>query len=152
MLETGVTTQALQEPALPRIRRLRAEGDLVQCSTGETELTLSRVPARYLRPGDEIRVGSPTIPVAEFLATRSASFQKSRQIYSGRIGYVTQPKTDKRDQHFVRAEVIDSLLGTQSLHIQNAAIRDYFYFFTQPSGDDRAPTLYELLDRKSTRL
>ena len=74
MPETGVTAQALQEPALLHIRRLRAEGDFVQCSTRETELTISRIPASYLRPGDEIRVGSPTTPVTEFLATRKCEF------------------------------------------------------------------------------
>ena len=46
--------------------------------------------------------------------------------------------------------MIDSSLGIQSLHIQNAAVRDYFYFFPQRLGDDRAPTLYELLRVVST--
>lgn len=141
MPETGASNGA----ALVRIRSLRAEGGLVHCSTGEAEWTLPRVPASYVRPGDRICVGSRTSPVPEFLAFQNANHQKTRQVYFCRIGYVTQPKTDKRDQHFVRAEVLDSTLGIHSLHIPNGAVRDYFYFFTRTPGEERPVTLYELL-------
>jgi hypothetical protein len=71
-------------------------------------------------------------------------------VYFCRIGYVTQPKTDKRDQHFVRAEALDSSFGIRSLHIPSAAIRDYFYSFASAPGEDRPTTLYELLRAAST--
>ena len=136
----------MPEPApMLQIRRLRPVGDLICCSTGEADLLLPRVPANYVRPGDRICVGSPTSPVHEFLAFQNANRQKTRQVYFCRIGYVTQPKTDQRDQYFVRAEVLDSTLGIRSLHISTAAVRDYFYFFTRRPGDERPVTLYELL-------
>ena len=130
---------------LLQIRKLRPEGRLVWCSTGEADLLLPRVPANYVRPGDRICVGSTTSSVREFLAFQNANRQKARRVYFCRIGNVTQPKTDKRDQHFVRAEVLDSTLGIRSLHIPNAAVREYFYFFTSNPGDERPVTLYELL-------
>ena len=53
--------------------------------------------------------------------------RKARHLYFGRIGYVTQPKPDRRGEPFVRAEVMDSRLGVASLHIPNGAVRSYFY-------------------------
>jgi len=130
-------------PPLLQIRKLCPEGGLVCCSAGDADLVLPRVPANYVRPGDRICVGSPTSPVREFLSFQNANHQN--QVYFCRIGYVTQPKTDKRDQHFVRAEVLDSTLGIRSLHIPSTAVRDYFYFFTRNPGDENSVTLYELL-------
>jgi hypothetical protein len=45
----------------------------------------------------------------------------------------------------VRAEVVASTLGINSLYLPSSAIRDYFYFFTRRPGEDRSATLYELL-------
>jgi hypothetical protein len=142
MPETGV--KADTAPLL-HIRRLHAEGGLVRCSTDEAELMLPPIPAYYLRPGDRICVGSSTLPVHEFLAIQNASRNTRRQVYFCRIGYVTQPKADKRNQHFVRAEALDSSLGIRSLHIPSSAVGDYFYFFPSTPGEDRPTTLYELL-------
>ena len=130
---------------LAYIRRLHADGGLVRCLTSEAELLLPRVPANYLRPGDRICVASSDSPVPEFVAIRDVSRQKRRHVYFCPIGYVTQPKTDKRDQHFVRAEVLDSSLGIRALHIPSTAVRDYFYFFASAPGEERPTTLYELL-------
>ena len=50
-------------------------------------------------------------PIAEYLAVQNALLRKARHLYFGRIGYVTQPKPDRRGEPFVRAEVLDSRLG-----------------------------------------
>jgi hypothetical protein len=118
--------------------------------TSAAELQLPRVPANYLRPGDRICVASSASPAHEFLAIQNVSPRKTRHVYFCPIGYVTQPKTDKRDQHFVRAEVLDSSLGVRSLHIPSTAVRDYFYTFASAPGQDRITTLYELLGAAST--
>ncbi|MGH9626738.1 MAG: hypothetical protein ACRD7E_00010 [Bryobacteraceae bacterium] len=138
---------ATKADTIPRayIRTLRAEDGLVRCLTSDAEFLLPRVAANYLRPGDRICVGSPASPVHEFLAIQNANRQKPRQVYFCPIGYVTQPKTDKRDQHYLRAEVLDGTLGIRSLHIPCTAVRDYFYFFASAPGEDRRTTLYELL-------
>ena len=88
--------------------------------------------------------------MCEVLARRSLNGRRSRQLYFSRIGYVTQPKNDKRDQYFVRAEVAVSKLGIASLHLPSSAIRDYFYFFTRRPGEDRSATLYDLLRASPT--
>ena len=84
------------------------------------------------------------------LATQNGLRRKARQLYFGRIGYVAQPKTDKRDEYFVRAEVLESGLGIRALHLPNSAVRDYFYFFTPTPTGKRQPTLYELLRTRPT--
>jgi hypothetical protein len=103
------------------------------------------VPASYLRPGDDIRVGVRGSPVRECLATQNGVRRKARQLYFGRIGYVAQPRADKRDQYFVRAEVLESAFGIRALYLPSSAVRDYFYFFTATPTGERQPTLYEIL-------
>jgi hypothetical protein len=88
--------------------------------------------------------------VCEVVARRSLNGRRSRELYFSRIGYVTQPKSDKRDEHLVRAEVVASKLGITSLHLPSSAIRDHFYFFTRRPGEDRSATLYELLRASPT--
>jgi hypothetical protein len=133
-----------------RIRDLCPEGPAVRCVTDGDPLLLPRTPGSHLRIGDLIRVVSSPAPVAEFLARQSLNSVKFRHLCFCRIGYVTRPKSDKRDRYFVRAEILDSSLGFTSLHFPNAAVRDYFYFFTRRPGEDRTTTLYELLRAKST--
>jgi hypothetical protein len=103
-----------------------------------------------LRPGDEICVGIFESPIREYLATQNGLRQRARQLYYGRIGYVAQPKADKRGEYFVRAEVLESALGIRSLHLPNNAARDYFYFFTPTPIGKRQPTLYEVLRARPT--
>ena len=133
-----------------RIRKMHPEGTAIRCVTDGESILVPRIPAAHLRVGDQIRLGSPAAPGSEFLARKSLHSGKSRYLYFCLIGYVTQPKSDKRDQHFVRAEILDSSLGFTSLHLPNAAVRDYFYFFPRRPGEDRATTLYELLRATAT--
>ena len=133
-----------------RIRDLCPEGPAVRCVTDGDPIVLPRTPAVHLRIGDQIRFASSPQPVPEFLARQSLNSVKFRYLYFCRIGYVTQPKSDKREQHFVRAEILDSSLGFTSLHLPNSAVRDYFYFFARRPGEDRATRLYELLSAPAT--
>src|ERR1051325_3264637 len=94
-----------------RIRGIRPEGALTRCTSDAGDVMVPRVPGTYLRSGDDIRVGSLDSPTNEYLATQNSLRQKARQLYFGHIGYVTQPKTDKRDEYFVRAEVPVALVG-----------------------------------------
>ncbi|MFN7998428.1 MAG: hypothetical protein U0Q18_32705 [Bryobacteraceae bacterium] len=106
---------------------------------------MPRVPASYLRSGDHVRVGSYNSPIGEYLATQNSLHRKARQLYFGRIGCVTQPRTDKRDEYFVRADVLESGFGIRALHLPNSAVRDYFYFFRPRADETPQPTLYEAL-------
>jgi hypothetical protein len=133
-----------------RIRSLRLDGPSVRCATDGEDILVSQVPASYLRPGDDICVGVSGPPIRECLATQNGLRRKARQLYFGRIGYVAQPKADKRGEHFVRAEVVGSALGILALHLPNSAVRDYFYFFTPTLPGKRPPTLYEVLRTQPT--
>ena len=133
-----------------RIRGLRLDGPSVRCATDSEDILVPRVPASYLRPGDDICVGASGTPIRECLATQNGFHRKARQLYFGRIGYVAQPKTDKRGEFFVRAEVLESALSIRSLHLPNSAVRDYFYFFTPTPPGKRPPTLYEVLRTRPT--
>src|SRR5262249_39645792 len=107
--------------------------------------------AGHLRSGDQICAEPGTrSPVCEVLARRSLNGRRSRQLYFSRIGYVTQPKSDKRDQYFVRAEAAASKLAITSLHLPSSAIRDHFYFFARRQGEDRSATLYDLVRASPT--
>ena len=111
-----------------RIRSLRPDGPSVRCVTDGEDILVPRVAAGYLRPGDDICVGASGSPIRECLATQNGLRRKARQLYFGRIGCVAQPRTDKRDEYFVRAEVLDGALGIRALHLPNSVVRDYFYF------------------------
>lgn len=127
------------------VRRIRRESDGVYCDTAGQPILIPASLSMHLRRGDEICAEAGTdSPVFELLAHQSSTRRRS-QLYLGRIGYVTQPKSDKRDQFFVRAEVAESKLGITSLHLPSSAIRNHFYFFTRRPGEDRQSTLYELL-------
>ena len=147
MATDAVPAGGLEPNAGPvlRIRGLRLEGALTRCTTDGGDIMVPRVPAAYLRPGDDIGVGSLNSSVNEYLAIQNSHRRKTRQLYFGRIGYVTQPKTDKRDEYFVRAEVPASGFGIRALHLPNTVVRDYFYFFAEAPGGARRLTLYELL-------
>jgi hypothetical protein len=127
------------------VRRIRRETEGVYCDTAGQSILIPAFLSVHLRRGDEIRAEAGTdSPVSEVLARQSSTRRRS-QLYFGRIGYVTRPKSDKRGHHVVRAEVAGSKLGITSLHLPSSAIRDYFYFSTRRPGEDRPPTLYELL-------
>src|ERR1700689_189398 len=128
-----------------RIRGVQADGPSVRCATDGDDILVPRIPASYLRPGDDVRVGAFSSPIRECLATQNGLRRKARQLYFGRIGYVAQPKGDKRNEYFVRAEVLESAFGIRSLYLPNSAVRDYFYFFTPTPPGNTAPTLYEVL-------
>src|SRR5579884_1636066 len=145
-MEDAASRVATESACAPlRIRRLRPEGKLVSCSAGNTEFLIPAIPAGFLHVGDEICIGTSTSPVREFLALQRATRRKIRQLYFGRIGYVSQPKRDKRGEQFVRAEVPDSSLRIRCLHLPNPVVRDYFYFFNRRSVEEKPRSLYQLL-------
>jgi hypothetical protein len=147
MADVGAQTTSPEGQAsrLLRIHSVRPDGSSVRCATDGEDIVVPRVPASYLRSGDDVRVGSFSSPIGEYLATQNSLQRRARHLYFGRVGYVTQPRTDKREEYFVRAEVLESGFGIHALHLPNSAVRDYFYFFRPPDGETPQPTLYEAL-------
>ena len=77
-----------------RIRDLRVDGPSVRCATDGEDILVPRMPAGYLRPGDDICVGIFESPIRECLAAQNGLRLRARQLYYGRIGYVAQPIAD----------------------------------------------------------
>jgi hypothetical protein len=102
-------------------------------------------PGHLPAAGDDIRPSTADSPTAEYLAIQNALRRKARHLYFGRIGYVTQPKPDRRGEPFVHAEVLESRLGIACLHIQNRAVRNYFYSADHGQDETNQPTLYAVL-------
>src|SRR5215472_8226608 len=81
-----------------RIHSICSDGSSARCTTDSEDIVVPRVPASYLRSGDDVRVASYSAPIGEYLATQNSLHRKARQLYFGRIGCVTQPRTDKRGE------------------------------------------------------
>jgi len=111
------------------------------------KLVLSRFLAAYVGIGDEITFPIPSGESigAEIFITKPTSSGTTPSLYHARIGYVTQPRPDKRNQLFVSAEVRQGSLGISSVFLPCEVLRDYFYRL--PQGDNQAErtTSYELL-------
>ena len=142
---TQLAVSSCQASPIYRIRSVRAEGQTARCTTEAGDLMLPRVPAAFLRPGDDIRASAADSLIEEYLATQNALRRKARHLYFGRIGYVAQPKPDRRGEPFVRAEVLESRLGVACLQIENRAVRSYFYSADHGQDETNQPTLYAVL-------
>jgi hypothetical protein len=108
---------------------------------------LSRFLAAFVGIGDEITFPIPSGESigAEIFITKPTSSGTVPSLYQAQIGYVTQPRPDKRNHLFVSAEVRRGSLGISSVFLPCEVLRDYFYRL--PQRDDQAgrTTFYELL-------
>src|SRR5208282_3648792 len=82
---------------------------------------------------------------AEILITKNSGSGPNRYLYHVPIGYVSQPKLDKRKQHFVSAEVQRESLGIGTIFLPCEVLREYFYRLTPTADRVDQPTLYEVL-------
>jgi hypothetical protein len=102
--------------------------------------------AAYLGSGDEIEIPfGPNTPGLEIHVCKNASSRRLRELYIAQIGYVTEPKEDKRRDLFVAAEVTGSRLGIRSIHLPCMVVRDYFFVADRQRQWDKQPTLYEVI-------
>jgi hypothetical protein len=112
-----------------------------------TKLLVSRFIGSHVAIGDDIAFPVSTGDAAgtEILITKNGGSGPKRYLYHVPIGYVSQPKQDKRNQHFVSAEVRHGGLCISTVFLPCEVLRDYFYGL--PGADHRAnhPSLYEIL-------
>jgi len=101
----------------------------------------------YIEIGDEIAFPAPTEDTirAEILITKNSNSCPNRYLYHVPIGYVSQPKQDKRNQHFVSAEVQPGSLGIGTVFLPCEVLREYFYRLQRGADSVDHPTLYEVL-------
>jgi hypothetical protein len=69
------------------------------------------------------------------LITKNSNFATRRCLYEAPIGYVSQPKEDKRKQLFVSAEVQRGSLGIATVFLPCEVLREYFYHFRRHDGE-----------------
>jgi hypothetical protein len=101
----------------------------------------------YIGIGDEIAFPVPARDTtrAEILITKNSGSGPNRYLYHMPIGYVSQPKEDKRNQHFVSAEVQRGSLGIGKIFLPCEVLREYFYRLPRKADSVDHPTLYEVL-------
>jgi len=113
----------------------------------QTKLLVSRFLASYVAVGDDIAfpISRADAVRTEILITKNRGSGPNRYLYHVPIGHVSQPKQDKRNQHFVSAEVHRGGLGINTVFLSCEVLRDYFYRL--PPGGNRGDylTLYDIL-------
>ena len=73
---------------------------------------------------------------AAFHRRSSTQADQGRYSYEAPIGYVSQPKQDKRNKDFVAAEVQRGSPGISTIFLPCEVLREYFYRL--PRTSDRA--------------
>ena len=72
------------------------------------------------------------------MITKNSNSGPNRYLYHVPIGYVSQPKQDKRNQHFVSAEVHGGSLGIGTVFLPCEVLREYFYRLQRASRQRRS--------------
>ena len=114
----------------------------------QTDMRVSRVLALHIAVGDEIVFPIPTgdeVGGEVSITKHAVSRGHPHHVYQAPIGYVTQPKVDKRSQHFVTAEVRQSGLGISAIFLPCQALRDYLYRLRGAAGQNHQPDFYQAL-------
>jgi curved DNA-binding protein CbpA len=111
-------------------------------------ILLSNFLGALIRPGDEINfplandsAGAGT----EIYIRKTSSGGRGRDLYQTPVSYVAQPKADKRERLYVRAEVSTGRLGISSIHLPCEVVRDYFYVATRRQPWAHQTSLYDVL-------
>ena len=141
------------DPSIPVCREhvvsVHRQEDPATCIlANRTNLRVSGLLASYVAIGDEITFPIPTgvATGAEIYITKgSPSSGLNRCLYQAPIGFVTPPKLDKRDQHFVSAEVQQKALSISAILLPCGTLRGYFYRLPAAADRDAEPNFYETL-------
>jgi hypothetical protein len=132
-----------------RVVQIKPERDKTACLLSHgSPVLVSNVLAAHIRPGDDIRFplsletnGAGT----EVYIGKPASSARNRDVYQAPIGYAAQPKNDKREQPYVRAEVPQGRLGISALHFPCDVLRDHFYVADRRLPWEKQKSFYEIL-------
>jgi hypothetical protein len=120
--------------------------------TNRGKILVSRIVAGHIMVGDEIAfpmlAEDTTGP--EIYVTKAHFSGIDRCLYQAPVGYVTHPKLDKRQQHFVSAQVQHGHLGISAIFLPCEILREYFYRLPQSDAQSKRPNLYEVLGVSSS--
>jgi len=137
-----------------RIAKIERKTERIECvfANGSTIL-ISPFLATHVSVGDEISfpLATPAVHTGtEIYVGKSAQASRPRDVYQVSIGYVSQPRQDKRGEYFVIAEVLNGQLGISSIQIGSETLRDYFYVADRQGKWERQRTLYQVLQASSS--
>jgi len=113
----------------------------------QTRVSISDFLAGFVLPGDQLEfdVLRGSGEGIELRIIKNGQAGRSRELYEAPIGYVTKPKPDKRQELFLRAEVVAGGLGISAIHLTNEAVRNYFYTVDRKETWSQQQTLYQTL-------
>jgi hypothetical protein len=129
-----------------KVARLEPEGTSTACILSDSgTILVSNFLAAHIRADDQIDV--PLILDAPAARTEVYIHKTSgrHDLYQAFIGYAAQPKSDKREQLYVRAEVPQGRLGIAALYFPCEVLRDYFYVADRRLPWEQQKTLYQIL-------
>lgn len=131
-----------------RIVRILRQRESISCMlANRAKILLPLFISNQIAVGDEMAFPIPAGNAigTEVYITKVSSSGRGTCLYQAPIGYVTQPKLDKRNQHFVSAEVQQKALVISAILLPCGTLRDYFYRLRGPAGKDAQPNFYETL-------
>jgi hypothetical protein len=113
----------------------------------QTKLLVSRFLASHVAVGDDIAFPISTSDAvgAEILITKNGESGSRSYLYHVPIGQVSQPKQDKRNQHFVSVEVRRGGLGITIVFLPCEVLREHFYRLPHEGYRSDHQTLYDIL-------
>jgi hypothetical protein len=127
----------------------RHDGSAAKCVLSQgAPVLVAGVLVPHLSAGDEIEVALGS-GLVEIHVRKASTPRPLRELYYVSIGYVTQPKKDKRKELFVVAETRGSHLGIRTVHLLCHTLRDYFYVAHRRRDWSGQPTLYDVLGTTS---
>jgi len=145
-------TSSISASSIPicceRVVSVRRQESPASCVfANQTKLLVSGVVASRVAVGDDIAFPISTADAirTEILITKNRGSGPNSYLYHVPIGHVSQPKQDKRNQHFVSAEVHRGGLGISVVFLPCEALRDYFYRLPPGSNRGDHQTLYDIL-------
>ena len=131
-----------------RVAHINRLSEQPQCVLANgSKVTLAPLIAAHVVPGDDVSfpLQNSSTATAEILVTKNSLASSGRHVYQAPIGYVTQPKKDKRDEFFVAAEVRPAKLGISSIFLPCKALREYFYRIPERGRSTGRQMLYDVL-------
>jgi hypothetical protein len=149
-MEAGVESWSTPTSSIRHAQVLQIEphGEKTACILSEGgRILVSNLLAAHVRTGDEIDFPLAFAPNAgtEIYIRKNPPSPRHHDVYQVLIGYAAQPKSDKREQFYVRAEVPHGCLGISALHFPCEVLRDYFYAADRRLPWEKQKNLYDIL-------
>lgn len=143
-----VKPNALPDVCHRKVARTNSKGAKTECLFVDgTSVLLSNFMASFARAGDDLAFPLDPESVGDEteIYIRHNPEERRQDVFQAHIGYVSQPRKDRRDDLFVSADVPGSRLGISAINLRCEVLRGYFYVANRRRPWERQPSFYELL-------